>query len=318
MALPADPAGVVEIPGPWQHKYIAANGARFHVVEAVPDDAPRDAPLVLMLHGFPEFWWAWRDLLPVLAARGYRAVAMDLRGYGGSDKPPRGYDPVTLAGDVAGVVKALGARRAALVGQGWGGYVAWAVAALHPNQVTGLCAVAAPHPSVMLPLMVSDVPSSRSLGMLGHLLAMQAPFVPERRLSKPTSSYVRSHLRGWSSPGSSFPDEEAVRRYNEAISLWPAAHCALEYHRWFLRSRTRADGRRFNALMDPPVTVPVCLVQGADDPVVPAQGNLRSRERVDAPFEAHVVPGTGHFPHEEDPEAFAAVLLPWLDGLRPT
>jgi pimeloyl-ACP methyl ester carboxylesterase len=60
----------------------------------------------------------------------------------------------------------------------------------------------------------------------------------------------------------------------------------------------------------------VCLVQGADDPVVPAQGNLRSRERVDAPFEAHVVPGTGHFPHEEDPEAFAAVLLPWLDGLR--
>ncbi|HEU4515106.1 MAG TPA: alpha/beta hydrolase [Nocardioidaceae bacterium] len=318
MALPPDPAAVVELPGPWQHKYVAANGARFHVVESLPEGAPRDAPLVLLLHGFPEFWWAWRDLLPVLAAQGYRAVAMDLRGYGGSDKPPRGYDPVTLAGDVAGVVKALGARRAVVVGQGWGGYVGWATAALHPNQVTGLCAVAAPHPRVVLPLMFSEVPGSRKLGMLGHVLAMQAPFVPERRLSRAASSYVRDHLREWSSPGSSFPDEDTARRYQQAISLWPAAHCALEYHRWLVRSRVRADGRRFDALMEPPVTVPVCLVQGADDPVVPVHAGTRSRDHVAAACEEHVVPGTGHFPHEEDPDAFATVLVQWLERLRTT
>ncbi len=318
MAPPPDPAGVVELPGPWQHKHVAANGARFHVVESLPEAAPRDAPLVLLLHGFPEFWWAWRDQLPVLAARGYRAVAMDLRGYGGSDKPPRGYDPVTLAGDVAGVVKALGARRAYVVGQGWGGYVGWATAALHPAQVAGLCAVAAPHPRVMLPLMFSEGPGTRTLGILGHVLAMQAPFVPERRLSRPSSSYVRDHLRQWSSPASSFPDEETARRYQHAISLWPAAHCALEYHRWLVRSRVRTDGRRFDALMDPPVTVPVCLVQGADDPVVPLHAATRSREHVAAACEEHVVPGAGHFPHEEAPEAFTAVLLAWLDRLRAT
>ena len=116
MAEPARPStDPIEIPGPWQHRHVAANGARFHVAEA----GPADGPLVLLLHGFPEFWWAWRDQLPALAAAGYRAVAMDLRGYGGSDKTPDGYDPVTLAQDVSGVVKALGgpqrgARRARL------------------------------------------------------------------------------------------------------------------------------------------------------------------------------------------------------------
>lgn len=310
MALPADPAAVVEIPGPWQHKHVAANGARFHVAEASPAPAGRTGPLVLLLHGFPEFWWAWRHLLPVLAGHGYRAVAMDLRGYGGSDKPPRGYDPTTLAGDVAGVVKALGERSAVVVGHGWGGYVGWATATLHPGQVTGLAAVAAPHPLATLPLVVA---AARSPRLLGHVLAMQAPFVPERRLSRPGSSYVADHLRDWSSPTSSFPDPDSVRRYHEALSLWPAAHCALEYHRWLVRSRFRADGRRFTEQTGAPVTVPVCLVRGADDPVVPAAD--RSCARVSAACEAHVLAGTGHFPHEEDPDAFAAVLLPWLSLL---
>ena len=133
MARPGDVARAVEIPGPWTHRYVAANGARFHVAEAT--DPSADGPLVLLLHGFPEFWWVWRAQLPALAEAGYRAVAMDLRGYGGSDKTPRGYDPVTLAQDVSGVVKALGERSAVVVGHGWGGYAAWATAVLHPREV---------------------------------------------------------------------------------------------------------------------------------------------------------------------------------------
>lgn len=312
MAPPADPAAVVDTPGPWQHRHVAANGARFHVVESAPADVA-DAPLVLLLHGFPEFWWAWRAQLPALAAAGYRAVAMDLRGYGGSDKPPRGYDPVTLAGDVAGVVKALGARRAVLVGQGWGGYVGWATAALHPRHVTGLCAVAAPHPLVMLAMATSAYRSPRRLTGLGHLLAMQTPFFPERRLSRATSTYVADHLRAWSAPSSGFPDAETVQRYQEALALWPAAHCALEYHRWLVRSRLRSDGRRFAQLMEPAVGVPVCAVVGAEDPIVPAGSTALSGDRVRAAFEGHVLPGTGHFPHEEDPAGFGALLLPWLE-----
>ena len=288
----------VEIPGPWQHRHVAANGARFHVAES----GPSDGPLVLLLHGFPEFWWTWRAQLPVLAGLGYRAVAMDLRGYGGSDKTPDGYDPLTLAQDVVGVVKALGARSAVLVGHGWGGYVAWAAATLHAREVSALCAVSAPHPTAMLGALRPGSLASR------HVLAMQLPWIPERRLADPSSGFLVDHLRTWSGPGSAFPDADAIATYQRAIGLWPASHCALEYHRWLFRSRLRADGRRFGRLMRRPVSQPVLSVAGAEDPALPADGVRRSRAHVVGELTERVLPGVGHFPHEEDPDAFTAAL----------
>ena len=295
----------VEIPGPWQHRHVAANGARFHVVEA----GPADGPLVLLLHGFPEFWWTWRDVLPALAEAGFHAVAMDLRGYGGSDKTPNGYDPMTLAQDVSGVVKAIGSRSAVLVGHGWGGYVAWATAVLHPREVSALAVVSAPHPTAM--------PNGLGTGSLAarHVLAMQVPWRPERRLADPSSGYLRDHLLAWSGPGSAFPDEHAIATYQRAIGLWPSSHCALEYHRWLFRSRARADGRRFRRLMRPAVAQPVLLVTGADDPAFPSDGVRRSGDRVVGVLTEHVLPGVGHFPHEEDPASFVPLLRDWLSTL---
>ena len=96
-------------------------------------------PLVVLLHGFPEFWWTWRHQLAVLPGAGFRAVAVDLRGYGGSDKPPRGYDLVTAAADAAGLVRALGEANAIVVGHGLGGLVGWTLAAYYPKVVRRLC-----------------------------------------------------------------------------------------------------------------------------------------------------------------------------------
>ncbi|HET6625020.1 MAG TPA: alpha/beta hydrolase [Nocardioidaceae bacterium] len=309
VATARDTHNVIEIPGPWQHRYVAANGARFHVAESVPAGVA-DPPLVVLLHGFPEFWWAWRDQLPALAATGFRTAAMDLRGYGGSDKTPRGYDPVTLAQDVAGVVKALGERSAVVVGHGWGGYVGWAAAALHPREVSAFCAVSAPHPRDML----RSLRPGRA-GALAHVLAMQVPRLPERRLANPGSGFLGRHLREWSAPGSAFPDAATVETYQDALKLWPAPHCALEYHRWLLRSRLRADGRRFNHLMERPVLQPVCLVDGAEDPALPARTSSPSPARVRGPLHTRVLAGAGHFPHEERPAEFTDVLLDWLGGL---
>src|SRR3989442_10048137 len=81
----------VQIGGPWAHRSISANGTRFHAAEA------GDGPLVLLLHGFPEFWWTWRHQLTALPEAGFRAVAVDLRGYGGRDKPPPRHQLVTAA-----------------------------------------------------------------------------------------------------------------------------------------------------------------------------------------------------------------------------
>ena len=117
VSLP-DPS-TVRYPGPWTHRDVHANGIRLHAAEIGPTDP--DAPLVVFLHGFADLWWTWRHQLPDIAASGYVAAAMDLRGYGQSDKPPRGYDPQTLAADVAGVIGSLGHRSAVLVGHGVGG-----------------------------------------------------------------------------------------------------------------------------------------------------------------------------------------------------
>jgi len=130
------------VEGPWTHREISANGMRFHAVEM----GPSQGPLVILLHGFPQFWWSMRHQLEAISEAGYRAVAPDLRGYGGSDKPPRGYDAFTLASDVAGMVRALGARDAIVIGHDWGGYAAWCTAVLHPASVRGIVVLAAPHP----------------------------------------------------------------------------------------------------------------------------------------------------------------------------
>jgi pimeloyl-ACP methyl ester carboxylesterase len=309
MTPPGDVSRAVELPGPWEHRYVAANGARFHVAEAT--GAPATGPLVLLLHGFPEFWWAWRTQLPALAAAGYRAVAMDLRGYGGSDKTPRGYDPMTLARDVSGVVKALGERSAVVVGHGWGGYVGWAAALLHAREVSALAAVAAPHPAAMLDL----VRHVRRVDAIRHVLAMQVPMLPERRLADPGSGFLRRHLTDWSAPESPFPGEGTVATYQAAISLWPASHCALEYHRWLLRSRVRADGRAFGRAMRAPVSQPVLCLTGGVDHALPLDGMRVTRRHVVGPLTESVLPGVGHFPAEEDPEGCTGALVDWLGTL---
>jgi pimeloyl-ACP methyl ester carboxylesterase len=200
-----------------------------------------------------------------------------------------------------------------VVGHGWGGYVAWAAAAIHPREVAALCAVAAPHPAPML----GSLRSARAGPALRHVLAMQVPMWPERRLARPATGFLGAHLRAWSAPGSGFPDEAAVATYQRAISLWPASHCALEYHRWLFRSRIRADGRRFTALMRPALRQPVCVVAGALDPAVPVSAVSRSRGRVAGAVTEQVMPGVGHFPHEETPAAFTELLLGWLAAVAP-
>ena len=109
-----------------------------------------------MLHGFGEFWWSWRHQLASLTAAGYRAVAVDLRGYGDTDKPPRCYDGWTLAGDTHGLIRSLGHSRATLIGHADGGLVCWATAALHPRVVAQIAVLASPHPRALRRAVLRD------------------------------------------------------------------------------------------------------------------------------------------------------------------
>ena len=298
-------ASAVDVEGPWSHRRVAANGARFHVAEA------GSGPLVVFLHGFPEFWWAWRHQLPAVAAADLRAVAMDLRGYVGSDKTPRGYDAMTLAADVAGVIRSLGEREAVVVGHGWGGYVGWATAAMAPRQVRGLVAVGAPHPLLMVSSLIRD---RHHLGTLGQLLAAQLPLLPERRILAKDCAFVEEYLRRGAAPATSFPDPATAARYRAAMRLWPAPHCALEYARWLVRSRARTDGRRFTARMRQPIGAAVLQIHGELDPIVGTPAEPPSAA-VASTYDLEVMSGVGHYPHEEAPDAFTKVVLGWLERL---
>ncbi len=305
MSPAPDAAAIVEIPGPWQHRYIAANGARFHVVDT--DPLARELTVVL-LHGFPQFWWAWRAQLSALQAAGYRAVAIDLRGYGGSDKPPRGYDTFTQAADVDGVIRSLGIQDAVLVGHSWGGWIAWAMPNLHPRTIRGLVAVGTAHPAETLRGLLPPTKARR----IARLASFQLPFAPERRLIG--GSVVTDVLRTGSAT-SGWPDDTSLARYRDAMRIPSVAHCSLEYYRWAFRSRFRQDGRNIAAALRPAVTVPVLQLHGSSDPQVPPKQARRSARHVDAGYSWRPIEG-GHFLAEESPEAFNQALLEWLSSLR--
>jgi len=285
---------------------VAANGARFHVA------ATGDGPLVLLLHGFPQFWWAWRHQLPDLAAAGYRAAAMDLRGFGASDKPPRGYDPRTLAEDVSGVIRSLGERDAVVVGQGLGGLVAWTLSVVHPRQVRRMVAVSMPHPRRLRAAHLTD---ARQVRASRHVLGYQRPVLPERLLTADDGAHVADLLRLWSGPG--FPDAEAEGRYRQAVQIPGVAHCALESYRWAVRSIPRPDGLRYARRMASPVTVPTLQVHGDLDRCVLPTSAVGSERFVEAAYRWHPMPGVGHFPAEEDPTSFNQVLRDWLADPTP-
>ncbi len=297
-----DPQAVIYAPGPWTHRDVSANGARFHVAEI------GTGPMVIFLHGFPTFWWTWHEHLSAVADLGFRAVAMDLRGYGGSDHTPHGYDPTTLAYDVAGVIRSLGAESAIVVGHGWGGLAAWSMPILTPEVTRAIVPVSIPHPRRLRRAVFRDgVQRRQSMYAVGF----QWPFLPERALMADDCARIGEILQDWSATPS-WPDPETSLIYRSAFSLWPTAHCAVEYHRWAFRSVVRSDGLQYAKRMDQPINVPVLQIHGGADESVLTRTAAGSQAWAGNSFEFAVIDGTGHFPHEEDPSAFRDRLLPWL------
>ncbi|MBA0127398.1 alpha/beta hydrolase [Haloechinothrix sp. YIM 98757] len=309
-----DPSSI-RVPGPWTHRDISANGISLHVAEL------GSGPVVVLLHGFAECWWVWHRQLVDLAEAGYHAVAVDLRGYGDSDKTPRGYDAWTLAGDISGLVRALGTRSAHLVGHAWGGMLAWTVAELHPRVVDSIGAVGAAHPlayrrAIARGLIHPHRPSQ--LRAAAHVFRAQLPVLAERSLVRHGAAAVETLLRSWSGPAWRESRElpAVAARLREAMLVPGAAHCALEYYRWALRAQLRAEGRRFAAAVGQPCVRPVLQLHGTEDGCI-----LPETARSCAPWSGpgsrfEHLPGIGHYPHLEAPERTSQLLREWLAEMR--
>src|SRR3954468_12951859 len=204
------------------------NGISLHCAEA------GRGPLVLLLHGFPEHWASWRYQVPALAAAGFRVVAPDLRGYGESDKP-RGLDAYrvdVLAEDVARLVTALGAERAAVVGHDWGGALAWYAGMWHPEEVSRIAVLNCPHPSRMAQALRTARQRLRSW----YMFFFQLPFLPEALLRANGFAALRWAFRADPLRKGAFAPED-LEGIVRAAAMPGALTAMVDWYRAMLRRR---------------------------------------------------------------------------------
>ncbi|HKV10981.1 MAG TPA: alpha/beta hydrolase [Thermoanaerobaculia bacterium] len=235
-----------------KHRTITANGLRLHAVEA----GPEGGPLLLLLHGFPEFWYGWRHQIAPLAAAGFRVLAPDQRGYNLSDKPKgaASYSLDLLARDAVALIDAAGREKAYVAGHDWGGAVGWWLGVHHPERIEKLAILNVPHPAVMLHT-VKRSPAQQKRS--AYIAFFQLPWLPERVLRARNWAATVKALRRTSRPGT-FSDED-LALYREAWSQPGAITAMLHWYRAALRRgvpRLTGSSR---------VTVPTLLLWGAQD-----------------------------------------------------
>jgi pimeloyl-ACP methyl ester carboxylesterase len=225
------------------------NGVTLYTVEA----GPAEGPLVILLHGFPEFWWGWRRQIPSLAAAGLRVLAPDQRGYDLSDKPVgiTAYDLDTLAQDVIGLADAQNRATFRLVGHDWGGLVAWWTATRYPERVERLAILNAPHPSIAGRYMRAHPTQALRSAYVGFF---QLPFLPEAILRADDFAILRRTLLETSRAGTFSSGD--IMRYGEAWSQPGALSAMLNWYR-ALRHKPKMESPR--------VTAPTLVLWGTRD-----------------------------------------------------
>ena len=322
------------------HRTIEANGIRIHLAEA------GEGPLVLLCHGFPESWYSWRAQLKALAEAGYHAVAPDMRGYGETDRPEEieKYTLFHLVGDMIGVVDALGAERAVIVGHDWGAPVAWHAALLRPDRFRGVVGLSVPFRPRGSARPTSVMPQTET--SLFYQLYFQEPGVAEAELERDPRGALRRLLfsglgRRASAAGG---NGSAARRWQwcrepaafvsrmidpERLPPWLTEADVDFYAGEFARTGFRGGLNWYRnidrnwELMAPfaglRVTVPALYVAGDRDLVVrfPGAQQLIANLKTFVPElrATTMLPGCGHWTQQERPAEVNAAVIEFLRSL---
>jgi len=296
----------MEIPGPWTHEQAVIGDVRLHyVIAGNPDD-----PLVVLLHGFPEFWYSWRRQVPALADAGFRVVAPDMRGYNRSEKPHGvgSYGMDELVGDVVELIHRLDRERAHVVGHDWGGVVAWATAIREPEAVDSLAVLNAPHTGRYRELLRASAEQRRRSW---YALGFQLPWLPELLLGARDCAGVATMLRETAAPGAF--DETDLRRYREAACRPGALTAMLNYYRAAFRESIREEVRALLGKSRPTreVGVPTLLVWGDQDAALSTE-LTEGLARWVPDLRVERFPEASHWVQNERPEAVNDVLSGFL------
>lgn len=280
---------------------VQANGLDF-----ICDEAGDGEDVALFLHGFPESRFSWRFQLPLLAQRGWRAVAPDLRGYGDSSRPAgkEAYRLPHLIADAAGLFDALGARRRLLIAHDWGALIAWAFALEKARPLDGLAVMNVPHPVVFQEVIRRSAEQRRRSW---YAAFFQIPWLPEAMMTAGRARAIGRAFSGMAVDKSRFPDE--VLDHYRANALKPGAMTAMiNYYRANLRELdrwSRADA--------PVIETPTLMVWGEEDSALSLE-LTEGYEGLVRDFTLNRLPGVSHWVQQEAPEAVNARLAAWLDS----
>jgi epoxide hydrolase 4 len=263
---------------------------------------PKNGPVVLLLHGFPEFWYSWHKQIDPLAAAGFRVIVPDQRGYNLSSKPSgvESYALSELASDVIAIANQLGRERIFLAGHDWGAAVAWSVALLHPSRVAKLAILNVPHPSIMRRYLIKN---RRQLRKSWYIFFFQLPFLPEAFFSARNFRKGVASLVGSSRPGTFSPDDLA--QYRAAWSQPGALTTMINWYRAAFRHRTPFSDRT--------VRVPTRILWGARDAflmVEMAQESLKYCTQA----ELITFPDATHWLQHEEPARVSQLLIDFFCG----
>jgi epoxide hydrolase 4 len=284
---------------PLEHQEIPTNGIRLHVVQT----GPVTGPLVLLLHGFPEFWYGWRYQLPSLAAIGYRIWAPDQRGYNLSDKPPgiAAYRLEVLAADVLGLLDATGQEKASIVGHDWGGVVGWWLASHAPHRLERMVVINAPHGAVMRQHLRRHPAQWLKSAYIGFF---QLPWIPELVSRMGHWRLLVRALQQSSRPGT-FTTAD-LEHYRQAWAHPQGYHAMLNWYRAAVRKPPSFPVHR-------PITVPTLLIWGALDVFLSREMAQSSIALCQGGQLAMLEEGT-HWVHHEEAARVNALIDTFLRG----
>ncbi len=282
----------------WQHRFIETNHIRLHCV------TQGEGELVLLLHGFPEFWYSWRYQIPALA-RHFKVVVPDLRGYNDSDKPMSGYDLDTLSTDVQGLIEHLGYSRAHLVGHDWGGTIAWHFAQRFPQWLDRLAILNAPHPQQFMQELVGNLDQLRRSW---YLLALQVPALPEWLIQQNLRSLVKNFFQGQAVRKGAFTSKD-TEIYQAALEKPGALSAVLSSYRQLLAPQTWLE--QWGKLPEP-ITVPTLVLWGEEDLLFSQKLTEKLDRLVSAPFHLKLLHHCGHWVQQEVPQTVNRELLNFL------
>ena len=287
--------------GDLREGYAKAGDQRLHYVET------GEGPLIVLLHGFPEFWYGWRQQIKPLAAAGYRVVAPDLRGYNLSSRPDgvAAYGADRLAADIRALITERGAQSALLVGHDWGGTVAWTTAMNHPEAVDRLAILNAAYPRKLL----QGLRTPRQLRKSWYFFFFQPPGLPEEAVRAGHWRFLRNFLRD-ARPGAYTPQD--IERYVEAWSQPGAATAMLNYY----RSSVRQSPKRAEAQLRP-VQAPTLIIWGQRDRFLGPE--LAEPDHADVPGLERVerLASASHWVHQDEPDRVTQLLTDFFAPALP-